>query len=104
MKTVIKLELERDFLSLLKNIYQKKKKEKHNQYNAKKTECLPSKILNYSEISAFNSLIQNNTGVLTRRAEEIKAYRLERNKTVLFAVNKMIEIIYMTMWTAPRNL
>ena len=40
----------------------------------------------------------------TRRAEEIKAYRLERNKTVLFAVNKMIEIIYMTMWTAPRNL
>ena len=30
MKTVIKLELERDFLSLLKNIYQKKKKEKHN--------------------------------------------------------------------------
>ena len=82
----------------------KKKKEKHNQYNDKKTECLPSKILSQAEISAFNSLIQNNTGVLIRRAEEIKAYRLERNKTVLFAVNRMIEIIYMTMWTAPRNL
>jgi len=31
MKTVRKLELERDFLSLIKNIYQKKKKERETQ-------------------------------------------------------------------------